>query len=107
MKVPPSGIGWSIQERGAAGTWSNKRKEWRKSFLPVRSDGKENRFAASDDQGMFVVSCQGVVRSANCPAIAIESDATGLGGDDGLDGDDETIRENVVSEGIGEVGNGG
>ncbi len=73
----------------------------------MRSDGKENRFTASDDQGMFVMSCQRVVRSANSPTISIESDTTGLGGDDGLDGDDETIRENVVSEGIGEVGNGG
>ena len=76
-------------------------------FLLVRSDGKENRFTASDDQSMFVMSCQRVVRSANCPTISIKSDTTGLGGDDGLDGDDETIRENVVSEGIGEIGNGG
>jgi len=53
------------------------------------------------------MSCQRVVHSANSPTISIESDTTGLGGDDGLDGDDETIRENVVSEGIGEVGNGG
>ncbi len=73
----------------------------------MRSDGKENRFTASDDQGMFVMSCQGVVHSANSPTISIESNATRLGGDDGLDGDDETVRENVVSEGIGEVGNGG
>jgi len=85
---------------GGAGTSRSKKKA-------VRSDGEENRFAASDDQGMFVMSCQRVVHSANSPTISIEGDTTGLGGDDGLDGDDQTIRENVVSEGIGEVGNGG
>jgi hypothetical protein len=62
----------------------------------VRSDGEENRFTASDDQGMFVMSRQGMVHGADGPTISIENDATGLGGDDGL-----------VSEGIGEVGNGG
>ncbi len=77
------------------------------SSPPVRSDGEENRFTASDDQGMFVMSRQGMVHGADGPTISSESNATRLGGDDGLDGDDETIRENVVREGIGEVGNGG
>src|SRR5882724_1347014 len=83
MKVPPSGIGWSIQECDAARTSRNKRKERRK-VAPVRSAGEENS-----------------------PTISIESDTTGLGGDDRFDRDDETVREDVVSEGIGEVGNRG
>jgi len=76
-------------------------------FPAVRSDGEEYRFTASDDQGMFVMSRQRVVRGTNSPAIAVESNTARLGGDDGLDSDDQTLRENVVSQGIGEVRNGG
>ena len=71
----------------------------------VESDREQNRFAASDDQGMFIMSRQGVVRSTNSPTIAINSNAAGFGDDNGLDGDDEALGENVVSQGIGIIGN--
>jgi len=48
-----------------------------------------------------------MVHGADGPTISIESNATRLGGDDRFDRDDETVREDVVSEGIGEVGNRG
>ena len=72
----------------------------------VESDREEDRFAASNDQGVFIMSCQGVIRGANSPTVAIDSNAAGVDGNDGLDGDDEALGENVASQGIGEVGNG-
>src|SRR5260370_11131803 len=100
-----AGIGWSIQERGVA-TISRRVRGGNGGTVPaVKSDGEENRFAASYNQGMFVMSCQRVVRSANSPTIAIESNAARLGGDDRLDADDETLSKNVVTVGIGKRGN--
>jgi hypothetical protein len=73
----------------------------------VESDREEDRFAASNDQGVFIMSCQGVIRGANSPTVAIDSNAAGVGGNDGLDGDDEPSVRTWRAKGSAKLGTDG
>lgn len=69
--------------------------------------GEKDRFAASDDEGVFVMGGETGVGGANGAAIGVEGDAAGAGGDDGFKGDDQAFSENVAGGGIGVIWDGG
>ena len=56
---------------------------------------------------MLVVSGEAAVGGADGPAVAVERDVAGAGGDDRLDGDDEAFGEEMAGVGIGVVGDSG
>ena len=47
------------------------------------------------------------VGGADGPAVAVEGDVAGAGGDDGLDGDDQALGEQVARERVGKIGDAG
>ena len=49
-----------------------------------------------DDDGVLVVSGEAAIGGTDGPAVAVEGDAAGGGGDDGLDGDDEAFGEEMA-----------
>lgn len=60
-----------------------------------------------DDDCVFVMSREAAIGRAYGPAVAVERDAAGACGNDGLDGDDEALGEQMPSQGVGEVWDAG
>ena len=58
--------------------------------------GEKDGVALGDDDGVLVVGGEAAVGGADGPAVAVERDAAGAGGDDGLDGDDEAFGEQIA-----------
>jgi hypothetical protein len=56
---------------------------------------------------VLVVGGEAAISGADGPAVAAKGDATGGGGDDGLDGDDEAFGEEMAGCGIGIIGDTG
>jgi len=78
------------------------------SCLDGPSRGSEqDGVALGDDDGVFVVGGEAAVGGADGPAVAVEGNAAGSSGDDGLDGDDQAFGEEMAGFGIGEVGDAG
>ena len=72
-----------------------------------RNCGEQDRFALGDDDGVLVMGRKAAVGGADGPAVAVERDAAGAGGDDRLDGDDQALGEKMAGCGIGVVWDAG
>ena len=72
-----------------------------------RNCGEQDRLALGDDDGVLVMGGETAVGGTDRPAVAVERDAAGARGDDGLDGDDEAFGEEMAGERIGEIGDAG
>ena len=69
--------------------------------------GEQDRVALGDDDGVLVVGGEAAVGGADGPAVAVERDAACAGRDDGLDGDDKALSEEMAGAGVGVIGDAG
>src|SRR5580692_8759172 len=99
--------GPGIASKIAAVVTKNRSWEWvgsiRVGRLRLRG-GKQDRFVFGDDDGVLVEGGEAAVGGADGPPVAVEGDAAGGCGDDGLDGDDEAFGEEMAGAGIGVIG---
>src|SRR5690349_7341179 len=60
-----------------------------------------------DDDCVLVMSREAAIGCTYGPAVAVERDAAGACGNDGLDGDDKAFGEQMSGQGVGEVWDAG
>lgn len=76
-------------------------------LLHLLSRCQQDRIASSDYDGVLIMRGQSAVLGAECPAIAIQAHAAVSGGNDWLDGDDQTLGQFGARRAIGIVRDSG